>query len=75
MSEIIDNDVQVVRWAWLWSRRVRTIYMEGEVKGIVELGARRRVVWLIIICSIDGVYRYSFVLRYVKMVFTIDFVN
>ena len=31
--------------------------------------------WLIIVCSIDIVYRYPFVFRYVKMVFTIDFVN
>ena len=51
------------------------IDMEVEVKDIVALGARRRVVWLIIVCSIDVVYRYSFVLRYVQMVFTIDFVN
>ena len=49
--------------------------MEVVVKGVVALGARRRVAWLIIVCSIDVVYRYSFVLRYVKMVFTIDIVN
>ena len=51
------------------------IDMGVEVKGIVALGARRRVVSLIIVCSIDIVHRYSFVFRYVKMVFTIDFVD
>ena len=74
-SEIIDDDVQVIRWARFWSRRIPTIDMGGKVQGIVALGARRRVVWLIIICLIDVTYRYSFVLRYVKMVFTINFVN
>ena len=65
----------MVRWAWFWSRRVCTIDMEVEVKGIVALGACHCIVWLIIVCLINIIYRYSFIFRYIKMVFTIDFVN